>query len=137
MSAAGSAPASRSGDPERAARRTDRAAEQRLARRLVERRERRLEQLAHEREREVALQLGRARGEHPHAGAAAGLAGGLQQPRLAEPGGRLDHREAARAGAGLCGQRVELGELPLALQQLAHAVDAMVRVVNLVADRQP
>ena len=137
MSGAGSAAVAVLGDPERAARRAGRALEQRLARRLVERRERRLEQLAHEREREVALQLRRARGQHPHAGCAAALAGGLQQPRLAEPGGRLDHREAACAGARLGDQRVELGQLPLALQQLAHAVDAIVPVVNLVSAGNP
>ena len=69
--------------------------------------------------------------------AAAGLAGSLQQPRLAQARGRLDHDEAARAGARLVGQRVELRELALALQQLAHAVDAIVPVVNLISDGNP
>ena len=90
MSADGRAALDRCGEPERAARRAGRAVEQRLARGLVERRERRLEQLADEREREVALQLGRTRGQHAHAGCATALARGLQQARLAEPGGRLD-----------------------------------------------
>ena len=137
MSVAGCSTCVVLGDPERTARRTDRAAEQRLARRPVERRDRRLEELAREREREVALQLGRARGEDPHAGSATGLASRLQQPRLAKARGRFDHDEAARAGTRLGRRCVELRELALALQQLAHAVDAIGPVVNLVSDGNP
>ncbi len=109
-------------EPERAARRIGGALEQRLPLGGVEGREMRPEQLAHEREREVALEFGRARCQHAHPGYLPRAAEGLQQTGLTEPGGRVDHGEAAAPGVRVADHRVELGELALPLEQSAHVL---------------
>lgn len=107
-------------EAERAARGTGRALEQLLARRRVERDQMRLEQLPHERERLLALEFRRARGEHLQPGRAPRLACRSQQARLAEAGRRLDHDEASATAERGGDRRVQLRQLAVALEQARH-----------------
>jgi hypothetical protein len=56
-----------------------------------------LEELAHHAVGEAALPLVAPGGQHPHAGGERGPLGGLDEPRLADPGPPLDEQRAARA----------------------------------------
>ena len=79
----------------------------------------RLEELAHDAEREVALQRAAAGGEDAHAALGRELLGALQQRALADAGRALDERDAARPGARRIEQRRQRGDLGFALQELA------------------
>jgi len=90
-------------------------------------RQRRLEELAHDGEREVALELGPARGQRPQAGRSRQRARRLQQAGLPHPGRSLDkHEPPATVGGGLDG-RAQLGQLGVALQQLPGEVQGRVQ----------
>ena len=60
----------------------------------------RLEELAHDAEREGALERARAGGEHPQAVLLRGLPGGGEQGCLADPGTAADQRQGTVAGGG-------------------------------------
>ena len=76
--------------------------------------EQRLEELAHDAEREARLELAPARAQDPQAvGQRVRLA---QQARLAQPAGRLEHDERARAAAGTIERGGEGTLLAAALQ---------------------
>jgi hypothetical protein len=65
-----------------------------------------LEQLPDDREWEVALELGAPSREGLHVGPSGGLAGGLQEPRLSNPGRTLDDDEASDTATGILEGRV-------------------------------
>jgi hypothetical protein len=73
-----------------------------------------LEQLAHDAERELALELRRARGEHAQLGA---LAQAGEQARLADAGRTLDQHQPPAAGGRVPDEVVERGDLPVTVQQ--------------------
>jgi hypothetical protein len=78
--------------------------------------QRRLEKLAHDREREVALELGRPRGQHDELVAGA-LARPGQHARLADAGRAFDQHAGAVAGARALQRPPDGRELALALLQ--------------------
>jgi hypothetical protein len=73
-----------------------------------------LEQLAHDAERELALELRGAGGEHAQLGT---LAQTGQQARLADPGRTLDQHQPPAAGDRVRDEAVERGDLTIAVQQ--------------------
>jgi hypothetical protein len=75
-----------------------------------------LEELAHDAVRELALELPGPRLEDLERRSRA-LAQAGEQPGLADAGGTLDQHEAAAAGGRVRDERVELGELRVALEQ--------------------
>jgi hypothetical protein len=77
------------------------------------------EQLAHQREGEVALQLGRTGGQDVEPRPFRDLARGAQQERLAQSHRRLDHDQPARSRRRLADGRLQLAQLRLTLQQHA------------------
>jgi hypothetical protein len=83
--------------------------------------QRRLEQLAHEREREVALQLGRTGGQDVQPRPFRDLPRGSEQARLAQSRRRLDHDQPASSRRRLGDGRLKLAQLPLTLQQRTGA----------------
>jgi hypothetical protein len=70
--------------------------------------------LPHHSEEELALQLAASSRRDEHAVGAASRLG--EQPTLADPGGTLDDDRAATPLASLFDQRIELGQLTLALE---------------------
>ena len=80
-----------------------------------------LEQLTHDPETEIALQLAAAPMQHAEAHAGRDRARLLEQARLADPRRSLDHRRPPLAGAGIRQQRPQHGQVALALQQGRHA----------------
>ena len=76
-----------------------------------------LEQLAHDAERELALELAGAGVEHERVLGARAAPELRQQPRLADPGRALDQDRAPLALRRLLEQRVEQGDLAVALDQ--------------------
>src|SRR5262249_33604981 len=74
-----------------------------------------LEQLAHDAERDLALELPAARGEYAHT--VRRRSRGAEQPRLADAGRPVDHRDGSVTGAGLGEQGFEQGGLGLAFEQ--------------------
>ena len=81
--------------------------------------QRALEQLARDAVGEAALQLRAAGGDRLEPERAGALAGGLQQPGLADPGRTLQHDDPARAVAGGREHAVEPRELHVAFDQLS------------------
>ena len=79
-----------------------------------------LEKLAHDPERELALELGRARGEHAQLPAGA-LPQVGEQAGLADPGRPLDQRQPPAPVARGGDQVVQRGDLALAVQEPGHA----------------
>jgi hypothetical protein len=93
-------------------------------RRAGPRRDVALEQLAHDAERELALQLRRAGGEDAQRGP---LAQAGQQAGLADPGGALDQDEPAAARRRRLRRGVQRGLLGVALEQHHAAASAPAR----------
>src|SRR6185312_127935 len=79
--------------------------------------EQRLEQLAHDSERERALQLRTLRGGDPVAAGRGKFAKLREQPALADPGGTLDDERLGERGGVAAEQLGEDPELALALEQ--------------------
>jgi hypothetical protein len=79
--------------------------------------EERLEQLAHDAERELTIQLGRARRQDDHPPLRRLRSRCLEQPRLADSGRALDEREPPSPGTCFIDHAAELGQLALALVQ--------------------
>ena len=79
--------------------------------------EHRLEQLPHDAEGEVALELGSARAQDAHLLSRGGSAGGRQHGRLADARRPLDDQKAASAGARPREGRLDPGELLAPLEQ--------------------
>jgi hypothetical protein len=69
----------------------------------------------HDSERELALHLTPARGQHTHAHLADQPAGLGQQPGLADAGGALDEQHLCPSGGDGVDRRLQRGELALAL----------------------
>ena len=78
--------------------------------------ERRLEQLPHDPERELALELSASRGQHLELPRVGELPRCAQQPRLADPGGPLDDDQTTLTGAGRIEHRRQCGDLRLTLE---------------------
>jgi hypothetical protein len=96
------------------------AGEGRLALGLAELGQPRLEQLAHDAERKARLELRPARHEHPEVGPLGETLGGLEQPRLPNPGLAQHHRHrppAIRRGRDRTPERVQLS---MAFEQAVH-----------------
>ena len=87
-----------------------------------------LEQLAHDPERELALQLGAPRPQHAHAGGVGEPGGVGQEGRLADPGRALDRHQGAASAARPREGRVDAREIALPLQQSARQGFAHPRV---------
>ncbi len=115
-----------------------RAREELLAPRGRRGRDQRLEELPHDAEREVALELAAPRGEDAHPAGGRSADGG-EEPRLADPGGALDHHEVAVAAARGVRERVERGQLGVAFQQgeIAGELRRGHRAIVEVAPRRP
>ena len=79
--------------------------------------QRRLEQLAHDAERELPLELAAARGEHPEALLLGRRAELGEEPALPDAGGALDEREPALAIGGLGERGAQRLELAIALEE--------------------
>ena len=79
-----------------------------------------LEQLAHDAERERALQLRPASGERAHALLARQRASGAEEPRLADAAGSRDDEHPARTLARALDRRGDGGKLALAFEELVH-----------------
>ncbi len=77
----------------------------------------RLEQLAHDPERERALELGAARSQHAQAERVGHLPRVAQQPRLADARDALDQDEAPGADPGVLEHGAQIRALCVALQQ--------------------
>jgi hypothetical protein len=77
----------------------------------------RLEQLPHDAERELALELRPARTGHGHAPAARDAIGGEQQLRLADSAGALHEHRRARAAARRLEPLGDHAELPVPVEQ--------------------
>jgi hypothetical protein len=80
-------------------------------------RERRLEELAHDAEGELALELAAARGEHAHVLHLGGRAQLGEQPALPDPGRTLDQREPAVAVRGVIERSAKRFKLAVALEE--------------------
>lgn len=93
------------------------AAEQRVV--VLRRRHHRLEELAHDAERELALELSATRGQHEKARLLRSPARLRHQPRLPDSGWSLDEHEPPLAGGRLLDQFVERRQLALSLEQRA------------------
>ena len=78
---------------------------------------RRLEELADDAERELALELGAPRAQHPHAAARPPLPHRGEQRRLPDAGRPLDDDEPAAPGAGLVQGAVDPRQLVAPLEQ--------------------
>jgi hypothetical protein len=76
-----------------------------------------LEELAHDAVGELALELPDARGQHPQAAGGRPLAQVGEEPALADPGGPLDQRHPAAALPRVAHERIERGDLGVALEQ--------------------
>jgi hypothetical protein len=83
---------------------------------ILEPGQRRLEQLPHDPERVVDLELGGPRPQTQHAGGERSLTHDIEQSALANPGGTLDDSHAAAPPARLTEQHVELIELRFSLE---------------------
>ena len=77
----------------------------------------RCQQIAHDPEAELALQRAGASGKHAQATVGSGGPGGIQQPRLADPGGPLDDENAALACCGRLDPHRDRRQFALPLQQ--------------------
>src|SRR5262249_22791442 len=82
----------------------------------------RLEELAYASERELALELAAARAEDAHPGRLRLRARRIEQLRLADPGRPANEADAPRAFGRLAGDRAELGELGLALNEVGIGI---------------
>lgn len=78
----------------------------------------RLEQLAHDAKRKVPLQLPTTSAQHRHPGALGQPPPLGQQPGLPNPGPPLDQRHPPLAADRRLDEAGELGQLPLALDQV-------------------
>ena len=94
-----------------------RPVEQLLAYRRCRRREQRLEELAHDAEGEVLLELSAARGQHRETCARGRRAGLGDEARLADAGAALDRDEPSGAAGGSLGVGLHRGELRLPFEQ--------------------
>ena len=121
-------------EPERGAGMCSRTGEHPPALGLRGREDRGLEQLARDPERELALELARARAQRSQPGAGGLLDGVLEQPALAEPGLRRDHGQAAVAACRGSHHPAKLTKLAIALQQCFLSIG--VGAHELRSDRQ-
>src|SRR5262249_22827724 len=84
---------------------------------LVQSAHRRPEELAHQTERELALELGAAAGEDLHSGPFGSLRRFLQQPALPDARLALDDDQPPVTASGVRESGLELIQLPIALQE--------------------
>ena len=77
----------------------------------------RLEELTHDSEGEIALQLRSPRTKHAHAALRSGRPRGPEQRRLADPGRPFDYQEPAAPCAGLGKRRLDLRQFLAPLEQ--------------------
>ncbi len=80
----------------------------------------RLEELARDAERELALELAPARGEHLEPALLGAVARGREQRRLPEPGRRLDEHQPSVPGGGGAQRRFDDLDLGIPLEQFAQ-----------------
>src|SRR6185503_18597036 len=92
----------------------------------------RIEQLPHDAERELALEVARTGGEHAEARPLGRRAGRAEQPALPDPGGSLNQGQAGPALQRTLDQVLERTELAVAFEELVRRRRPSSRVV---ADR--